>query len=177
MARCVDCGFLCRYEREQGYVEFSYDMRKEFMDGANLRLKDPRCFVLAFDLPSECESSTDPVSRIGHVIAKERPCDSCVPYRPGYPPKDHEAMLNMQEQRKWEQDQRDRDRDWQEKRRTEDLRWQVEQARLAEERWAKDHKMQWRTFVWVGLFGMIILAIAQIVGALVQAGILFPQGK
>ena len=86
-------------------------------------------------------------------------------------------MQLLEEQRKRDLEQRESDRQWQEDRRKEDLDWREKQERQAEDRWNREHKLQRRDLLWVGMFGTLVLATVQILGALIQSGHLFPIQK
>jgi hypothetical protein len=90
------------------------------------------------------------------VIQAERPCDAFTQWHQGFSPKEHSEMQLTEELRKWEQEQRQRDRQWQEDRRKEDLEWQARQAKETEYRWNKEHKLQRRQLVVVGIVGTLI---------------------
>ena len=140
------------------------------------------------------------------IINKERECDGFSEWIQGTSPKEHQvtSMLVAEKRRQEERHEADmrrieesRLRDQQreehrvkeeERRRNEDLAWRSEQDRLTNERWAQEQKeaaARWKDDSWwqkiqlliVGVIATIILTIAQIVGSLIQAGILFPQEK
>jgi len=79
-------------------------------------------------------------------------------------------LVRQQEQREKDitrQQQRLRDA---ERQRKEDLEWQAEQNRKTEERWRSETKSQQYSLIVIGIIGAIIIAVAQVVGSLIQAG-------
>jgi hypothetical protein len=79
-------------------------------------------------------------------------------------------LVRQQEQREKDitrQEQRLRDA---ERQRKEDLEWQAEQNRKTEERWRSETKSQQYSLIVIGVIGASIIAAAQIVGSLIQAG-------
>ncbi len=182
--RCADCGFLCtRNESTKEIREVEQESRETGI-GSISGINDVsfemdlevRCFAVAFNLPAELESAEGD-RRARQVIYKERPCGSFTKWRPGFTPKEHANMTIVDEIRKAESEQRERDRTWQEDRRREDLEWREKQEVKAEARWAKEHHTQRSQLIIVGIVGTVVLALAQIVGSLIQAGIWLPQSK
>ena len=187
MVRCADCGLLCyKNQATRTFEHVDAEARKtaQFptykLGGGNIRFRyDPYCLVLACDLAKELKARTppsdaggnfqSPIEAVLEVIGEQRECSSWVKWRPGFSPKEHMEMQLLDEQRKWEQEQRERDRRWQEEMRKEDLKWKVDQEKLAEARWIKEHRLQRHQLVIVGIVGTLILAIAQIVSAILSA--------
>jgi hypothetical protein len=179
MVRCADCGLLCFKDDETrtfGHVDAEsrktgrMPLYKSGDDKPVYFQHMPYCFALAADLLEECTAKgvSPPVSPMHgktnlvlEVIEVDRDCASFVKWRSGSSPKEHRDMQQIQEQR-------ERDLAWQEQRRREDLEWQSRQASLAEERWEREHRLQRNQLVIVGIVGTVILAVSQIVAALIQ---------
>jgi DNA-binding PadR family transcriptional regulator len=92
--------------------------------------------------------------------------------------KEHMEMQILEQQKRLAEEQRQREIAFQEERRKEDrenrrqdLQWLARQAELAEKRWNKEHSLQQRGFLFVGLglgiTGILVLAAAQIIAALI----------
>jgi len=84
-------------------------------------------------------------------------------------------MEIIREQQKLNQAQRENDRAWQEDRRREDrqnrkedLEWQAQRATLGQKQWAREHRLQKHQLLIVGIVGTIVLAVTQIVAALLS---------
>jgi hypothetical protein len=63
------------------------------------------------------------------LIGKTRECDRFVPWQEGRSLKDHEAMILLEEQRRWQTDQRREERQWQEGVNEHNRRWQRQSQR------------------------------------------------
>jgi hypothetical protein len=148
MVQCAECGFLSlRKIKTRQLVEAELDVRQTWtlpQDAShNPRSyappgpydKQPWCYAMAADLASEARQETAGITWGGlAVITKERVCPSFTPWRPGFTPKDHQHMIELEQSRLWQKEQRSRERQWQEEQREKDRRWQAEQKQ-ADRRW------------------------------------------
>jgi hypothetical protein len=108
-----------------------------------------------------------------------------VPWSQGYSPKEHDVMVHEEllrraQQEREEKDREYRDRQFREERehrdRQRDMDLQHRREDLERERQrdqAEAGRFRWQLIV-VGVIGTVVLAVAQIVGSLIQAGCFSP---
>src|SRR5207244_1031583 len=93
--------------------------------------RKPVCFVFAFDLGKETKEETKPA--ILEVFQADRSCDRFVPWRQGYHPKDHLAMIEAKEMRAWQERQEEKQRQWQDEQKQRDREYQEQQRKRDQE--------------------------------------------
>ena len=72
------------------------------------------------------ESEADRKSEAARTVtARERDCVVFTPWRQGFAPKEHLEMLDREERRRWQEEQRAADLRWREQQRREDKWWRV----------------------------------------------------
>jgi hypothetical protein len=176
MVRCADCGFLCVRSNDNELVEVPDFIRQDWeSDGLRFWQRHhntPICFARVMPVNERQETGS---KAFVQRVCKGRECPKFAPWQQGSTPKEHQEMLSIESQRAWEQERRERDRAWQEEqrkedqqRRRQDLEWQSRQEKSAEDRWQKEHRFQRKQLLIVGIVGTVVLAIAQIVAALIQ---------
>jgi hypothetical protein len=189
--RCADCGYLAvKNYHTRELIEAEAAIRQTGRQPGSICLPGtpdlvydltPICFALAYDLRTECGRPGNPeqlAEAFLRVIREPRLCTYITKWRQGFSPKEHMEMQILEQQKRHAEEQRQRDLAWQEERRKEDrdnrrqdLEWQAKQAQLAEKRWNKEHSLQQRGFLFVGLglgiTGILVLAAAQIIAALI----------
>jgi len=123
--KCQTCGFLAArdfgtralVEVEAGFRATGYHpagMLGAFASAAGLSEQRPLfeavpvCFVQAFDLVAEAKAAKD--SAVLPVIAAERACPRFVKWVQGHTPREHQDMMDRQEQREWQAEQKRSDR-------------------------------------------------------------------
>lgn len=186
--RCRDCGLLCSRDKYTGMLgEVSEEERAS---GAFRDSGDPICLALQANLADEAAALKRGRKNLNtlDVITLDRHCGEFFAWKPGFTPKEHKEMLFQLELKKMQDEQRAKDlaREEQrireeERRHREDLAWRekqaaaedlrrAEQERKTEERWRSENALQKYSLIIVGILGTIILAAAQIIGSLIQAG-------
>jgi hypothetical protein len=63
------------------------------------------------------------------VTARERKCTAFYQWMPGYGPKEHREMMQANELRSWQEEQKRTDREWHDAQETKNREWQEKQAR------------------------------------------------
>ncbi len=94
------------------------DLTPEKLDGDSF----PSCFARSFPLGQEVKERHEelqaanksvPVSHaVLDVIGKDRECRHFVKWQRGFTPKEHREMIDRDEWRKWQEDQRSSDKKW-----------------------------------------------------------------
>jgi hypothetical protein len=140
MAKCVDCGFLSlRLRKGRALVEAEVDYREKGSrpsEGNTLIYEDlPICFVMAFDLASECKSADR--NDLIAVMKKERDCQSSTAWLQGFSPKEHREMLNEKMMREWQANREDADRAWRNQQAEDERKWREHQAKVEADRYAE----------------------------------------
>jgi hypothetical protein len=183
---CADCGFLS-YPNKAAHSLEEVDCEERQhgkLHAENIGstsyfgfIPSPVCFVMAFDLPDEIQqtynqatSEQEKNESTKKVIDRPRECKSFCRWQQGFSPKEHKEMMDSANIMKWQEDEHLRRMKEEERRRKEDLEWRATQEEKTEARWNKEHRLQRHQLLVVGIVGTIILAIAQIVGSLIQAG-------
>jgi hypothetical protein len=118
MVKCADCGFLAGRDLEsRQLVEVTVENRKTGIIPTHHKYPDevysafPLCFAQAWPLQDEAKSKQQ--ADILTVIQRERECDKFVRWRQGFTPKEHQEMIDQQELKRWQVEQRREDRKWQ----------------------------------------------------------------
>jgi hypothetical protein len=140
--QCSKCGYLSiRHTDDHQLYEASSVYRNTghvphaFNRSADTFSRVPVCFVMAWPLdaeaPSEYHKNRD---KIGvqdalKIIDKDRMCHEFTDWIPGHTPKEHrEMMLSrelLREERKWREDQAERERQWRKEDRRSNLSYLI----------------------------------------------------
>ena len=106
-------------------------------------------------------AETNALFAVEHVIGKDRDCkDDFVRWRQGFSPKEHREMMDRERMLRWQAEREEADRSYRLKESGANADARKEEIRLI------------RTGVWVAVGAIAIGAIATIVGALIEAGII-----
>jgi hypothetical protein len=156
MSRCLDCGFLSKRADDGRLLEITEGTRKEWKLNV-LSVPIPFCAKLVVDFGGVGEPAA--MSRVHAAVNKERECDKFTEWMPGFTPKEHAEMVHDEFLLKMQKDQHE-----------SDLKWRAEQERKTQERWQSENRLQKYSLIIIGIVGTVVLAAAQIVGSLIQAG-------
>jgi hypothetical protein len=117
--KCSDCGFLSLRNLETNTLdEADEDCRKSGAVYKNKYPQPPICFKNAFDLRTEIGSSgsvPEDATNTLKVLNKDRECLKHTLWKPGYTPKEHQAMIDSESLLRFQEEQRERDRAWQQR--------------------------------------------------------------
>ena len=187
--QCSKCGYLAiRENQSRNLVEVESGMRESWVHppataGTSFKKYDdskPICFSQKIDFQEKLGSSASR-DRIDDLVKTPIECDSYVPWKQGFSPKEHAEMELLNEQRKWQAKRDDDDRKWRaereeierresDQRSKEDRDWRAEQYKL-EKNWRESQKrIFWISLVVTGVIGVLLTCAATIAGSMIEAG-------
>lgn len=181
---CASCGFLAirhLWDRTLHEAEPDYRLHAKIPKTSTQydnHERMPVCFAQAIEFRKEI--ARDDESGILPVIGKSRKCDSFMPWRHGFSPKEHQEMLDRQwlldfqtrrddADRRWRQECDERDRTWRETQAENERHWRDDQAR-EDRNWREQSQRDEERRHKANLIVMGLLTIsAGLVGAAIQA--------